>query len=85
MIPKMEVMPFEGLTVSVKTFHHPLLNREGTGPVLPAEKNYRRAFDFARGIVRMARPYFRRLFIAHRRIIRDKRAHGWRCGDEVDS
>src|ERR687891_1910745 len=81
----MKVVPLQRLAIGVKTLHHLLLNRKCAGPILSAVEHQRRALDFAGGVVGMARADFRRLLVAHRRIVRDKGAHYWRGGDKVNT
>src|SRR5262245_13975275 len=85
MIAKMEVVPFQGLPVGVKTFHHALLDWKRAVPVVTAVKDHRGAFDFPCGIARMARPDARRGFVGNRGVVGDEGARGWRRGNEVDA
>src|SRR5262245_26517510 len=85
MIAKIEIMPFQGLPIGIETLHHALLDRKRAVIVMAAVKNHRRAFDFPRGITRMARTDARRWLIGDRRIIGDKGPCRRRRGDEVDA
>src|SRR5262249_28651592 len=85
MVAEMKVMPLQRLTVGVKAFHDLLLHGKSAVLIVAAVKNHRGALDLTRGIARMTRPDARRLLVAHRRIIRDKGAHAWRRGDEMNT
>ena len=85
MIAEVKVVRFQWLAVGVQTFQQLLLDRKGAGAILPAIEHHGRTFDFTRGFIRMARPDFARLFIAHRRIVSDERARRGCRRDEVDA
>src|SRR5512145_3523400 len=85
MVPEMKTVPFQWLAIRVKAFHHLLLDRKCTGSILAAKEHHRRALDLAGGIVGMAWPDPGRLFVAHRRIVCDKGAHGRRRRDKMNA
>src|SRR5215510_9284713 len=85
MLAKMEVVPFQWLPVSVKTFHHPLLDWKRAVIVMAAVKNHRWAFDFPRGVARMARPDARCRFVVNRWVIGHESSSRWRRRDEMDT
>ena len=84
-IAEVEIVPLQRLTVGVKTFHHALLHRERAVLVMAAVEDHRRTLDLARGVAGMTRPDRGRRLVAHRRIVGDEGARGWRCRDEVDT
>src|SRR5262249_32638156 len=85
MIAEMEIMPFQGLPIGIETLHHALLDWKCAVIVMAAVKDHRGAFDFPRGIARVARPDARRRFVGNRGIIGDEGPRRWRRGDEVDT
>src|SRR5262245_28362552 len=85
MIAKMEVMPFQRLPVSIKAFHHPLLDRKRAVIIMAAVKNHRRALDLTRGIARVTRPNACRGLVCNRGIVGNKRTRGWCRGDKMDA
>src|SRR5712692_4780465 len=84
-ISMLEEMPFKPLAIGHKTLHDALLHVDGAGGIVAAVEHHRRAFDFARRITRVARPYARRLLVSHGWIVGDERPHLRSGGYEVNA